>query len=248
MNVGWQRLFYRHGWDTRSRNVLPARLLRPLLTPSQPAPLLDVGCGYLGLAEFLSGVPVIGVDLEAPTATNANVRLLLGSVMALPFSDGAFSLVSCIDVLEHLSVADRQRAVGEIMRVASKAVLIACPHGQPAQACDDEFRRAAARRNRPVPDWVHEHLRQPYPEEAAIIEHLQNEAASSGRKARISSLYCEPIKVSRLVRMAATRSDLLYMLVNLLFGFILPLLPNPNARDSYRMVLLVDLTGQETSR
>jgi SAM-dependent methyltransferase len=245
MNLNWQRVLYRLGWDTRSRNALPARLLRPLLSTGAAKPLLDVGCGSLGVAEFLSGQPVIGVDLPDSVTASTNKAVVGGSVMALPFPSGSFAVSSCIDVLEHLSVADRAQAVAEIMRVTDKAILIACPHGQQARDCDDEYRRAAAVRGRSLPDWVEEHLRQDYPEEAAIIELIHDAAASSGRKADVASRYCESLSVSRLIRSAASRSNLMYVAANLFFGIILPLLPSLGPHDSYRMVLLVNLSNKD---
>ena len=244
----WQREFYRYGWDTRSRNMLPARVLRQALAQENPRhrrPLLDVGCGYPGLASFLSDISVAGIDLDAPPMKTANVMFQLGSVTALPFGDRSFPVVSCIDVLEHLAMDDRQCAVRELVRVASRAVLIACPHGLIAQACDDEFRRASERHRRPTPDWVSEHLRQPYPSETAITEQVTSAAGETGRGVKVSLWYCEPTVVTRMVRAAAARSDLLYAGVNLLFGMILPLLPRPDAGNGYRMVLLAEFAERE---
>jgi SAM-dependent methyltransferase len=245
MNSTLQHIMYRHGWDTRSRNVLPARLLRPVLDRARQNNrplLLDVGCGYPGLASFLADVSIAGIDLDAPTATMANVKFQRGSVLALPFPDHAFPAVACVDVLEHLPKADRQSAVRELVRVASKAVLIACPHGTTAQKCDESFRRASTKRNRPLPSWVEEHLRNPYPDATTMTTDLQSAASATGRDAHVRLLYCEPAAVTRLVRSAAARSDLLYGLVNLLSGILLSLLPLPGARGSYRMVLLAELT------
>jgi SAM-dependent methyltransferase len=248
MNTTLQRLMYRHGWDTRSRNVLPARLVRPILGRApgkdQP-PLLDVGCGNPGLASFLTDVSIVGVDLEAPSAPMANIEFHRGSVLALPFPDRAFPVVTCIDVLEHLPEGDRLKAVRELVRVASQAVLIACPHGTTARDCDETFRRASMLRHRPLPSWVEEHLEHPYPTASAMSDYIESAAAFAGRRAAVSVSYCEPAAITRLVRSAAARSDLLYGLVNLLSGTVLSFLPLPGAQASYRMVLLAEL--QEAS-
>jgi len=67
--------------------------------------LLDLGCGALRLEGCLARM-----DYEATAA--ANVR---GDAHDLPFADGAFSLVVCKAVLEHVS--DFRRAIAEIARV-----------------------------------------------------------------------------------------------------------------------------------
>jgi hypothetical protein len=56
----------------------------------------------------------------------------------------------------------------------------------------------------------------------------------------LSLSYCEPARVSRLVRAAAARSTLLYAAVNLLFGLLLPLIPEPSEETGYRMVLFAE--------
>ena len=240
-------VFYRYGWDTRSRNWLPARLLRPVLKrarrQNQPT-LLDVGCGYPGLASFLPETSVAGIDLEPPPVQARIAKFHIGSIMALPFGDSSFPVVSCIDVLEHLAINDRPRAVRELVRVASRAVLIACPHGAVARKCDDDFRRASESHARAVPDWLNEHLQHTYPIKSVIAEQVEVACRETGRSVRLSWWYCEPASITRLVRFFAARSELLYAGVNVLFGLLLPLWPLPSADNSYRMVMLAELAEQ----
>src|SRR5688572_28976776 len=103
-------LLFRYGWDTRCRNLAAVRILRSLMAnlSSQTGPfILDVGCGQYGLASFLQGVQVVGTDLEFPAAGIGERAFLCGSIDALPFRTQSFPVVTCIDVLEHLSIADR---------------------------------------------------------------------------------------------------------------------------------------------
>lgn len=123
------------------------------------------------------------------------------------------------------------------------AVLIACPHGATAQACDDEFRRASRQRGRPVPGWVDEHLANPYPDPEMIKESLESAASAKGRGARVSLSFCEPLAGSRLIRSVAARSPALYVAVNLMLGIMLPLFPAPRTDKSYRMILLTEFTA-----
>ncbi len=239
----FQRAIYRFGWDTRCRNWVPARMLRSLLKdlPSQSEPvLLDVGCGRIGMAAFLGGASVVGVDVEPPLESIRNFSFQQGTITDLPFPDHSFQLVSCIDVLEHLPLDVRDRALDELVRVASRAVLVACPHGENGQACDAEFQSALESRSRPIPDWLAEHQRQTYPTTTAVAEKLRQSAAASGRRVKISLAYCEPVNACLFVRGAAARSEALYVALNLLLGLLLPLIPTPNSEKSYRMVMLAE--------
>jgi ubiquinone/menaquinone biosynthesis C-methylase UbiE len=241
----FERAIYRHGWDTRCRNWVPARILRTLLKnlPSQSEPiLLDVGCGRIGMAAFLNGAKVVGVDVETPLESVENFTFQQGTITDLHFPDKSFQVVSCIDVLEHLPLEARDRAIDELVRVASRAVLVACPHGENGQACDAEFQSALESRSRPIPEWVAEHQRQEYPTTTKLAEKLREAAAASGRKVKITLSYCEPVQVCRFVRGAAARSDALYLAANLLLGVLLPLVRAPTSENSYRMVMLAELS------
>lgn len=241
----FERVIYRYGWDTRCRNWVPARILRALLKqlPSQSEPiLLDVGCGRIGMAAFLNGDNVVGVDVEPPLESVENFTFQPGTITDLHFPDKSFPVVSCIDVLEHLPLEARDRALDELVRVASRAVLVACPHGENGQACDAEFQSALESRGRPIPEWVAEHQRQEYPTTTKVAQKLREAAAASGRKAKITLSYCEPVQTCRFVRGAAARSDALYLAANLLLGLLLPLVPAPKSENSYRMVMLAELS------
>ena len=54
--------------------------------------------------------------------------------------------------------------------------------------------------------------------------------------------YCEPQLIARLIRATSAHSSMLYVALNLLFGAALPVLPQPNEDDSYRLVVLATLT------
>jgi SAM-dependent methyltransferase len=238
-------LLYRYRWSSRCRNLAAAQIIRPILAqmPSRDAPiLLDIGCGGLGLAAFLRDTKVAGTDLELSQAIAPGLAFQFADASALPFRTGAFPIVSCVDVLEHLPTADRGRAISEIVRVASRAVLIACPHGAKARDCDAEFRSACEQRGRPVPAWAVEHGRQPYPESGVIAEQVRAAAAALGIRAKVSVSYSEPIAISRLVRAAIARSDLLDTIVSVFFGVLFSILPTPGAETSYRMILRAELS------
>jgi hypothetical protein len=241
-----ERTLYRYGWDTRCRNLAPARVLRPVLTaaPNGRPAVLDVGCSGLGVATFLRGVPAVGLDRQECGAVAPGLVFHRGDVTALPYLDQSFPVVSCIDVLEHLPHDARDRAIKEMVRVASGAVLIACPHGQTAKDCDEEFRLASESHGRAFPSWVVEHQRQSYPVVSQVVEGLERAAAESGRSVKVSLSYCEPASICRFIRAMHVRSRALYVVANLVLGALFSMLPPPGADDSYRMIALAELKAE----
>jgi hypothetical protein len=240
-----QSALYRFGWDTRCRNLIPARIVKAAMRdiPLRTEPmLLDIGCGQLGISAFLPDVSVMGTDIHPPVASTPNFTFQLGTITALPFADCSFPVVTCIDVLEHLSPQDRERGINELVRVATRAIVVAYPHGRLAADMDEEFRRDCELHGKAAPGWLIEHQMQPYPVNSTIVEQLNTAVRLTGRKATISMSYCEPARVSRIVRRAAARSKLLYAAVNLFFGALLPLIRSPNDRNGYRAVALIELS------
>ena len=235
------RTVFRRSWDIRARSVPPARLIRPLARRmgTGRGSVLDVGCGQYGLAAFLDPGMVVGTDVDGPG--DERREFVRSSILALPFRARAYPLVTCVDVLEHLSPADRAAAVGELVRVADRAVVIACPHGPTAQACDEEFRQACAARDRPLPQWLIEHQRHRYPDRAEIEGYLLQAAAAAGRVVSVSVSYAEHAPVCRGLRAVAARSNLLYLGANLALGALFDALPAPGPSSSYRMMLLAEL-------
>ncbi len=106
-----------------------------MLAESEPATVLDAGCGEGFALDFLTDrhpdVRFTGMDLskeaiayaEAHFGEKATFRT--GSIYKLPFSDNSFDTVLCSEVLEHLDEPDR--AVEELKRVARRHVLITVP-------------------------------------------------------------------------------------------------------------------------
>lgn len=236
---------YRYGWDTRCRNRCPARLLQaalPVASRRTHPALLDVGSGELGLSAFLRGLSIVGSDLQPSTGRDGHVNFVQSTATALPFHDGAFPAVSCIDVLEHLPPAHRAEAITECVRVASRVVLFAFPDGVRARTCDQAFREACRVRSRQVPVWVEEHLRHEYPVADGVAEHIRQAAASLGRRAQLTESACEPLAICRLVRAAASRSTLLYVLCNLWFGVWSFAIRAPQPGQGYRAVLVAELS------
>lgn len=123
----------------------PDRGLPPLLETARPAAddrVLDVGCGSGRLAVALAPLVehVTGVDLTPAMldqarslqadAGVANVEWRQSDVTALPFADGAFSLVTCRAMLHHTALpAD---VLAEMSRVCAPGGRIAASDLTPA--------------------------------------------------------------------------------------------------------------------
>ena len=201
--------------------------------------LLDVGCGALGLAAFLRDVRVVGVDVAQTVEEAPNFTFTPGSITDLPFGDDSFPFASCVDVLEHLPTDVRARAVLELVRVASRAVVVACPHGQNAERADRRFFERLCARGKPIPPWLEEHLRQPYPTVEWLRGEVETAATTLGKKVLIDVRFCETPWSSAVIRACALRSRALYAAVNVALGSVIPLTSGADDPGSYRAIMTI---------
>ena len=112
----------RDHWWYRGQRRLVAALLDAQLSAGEDRRILDAGCGTGGTSVWLRRYgAVVGVDLAGEAAPFWRERGLAaaarGSVAALPFRDGCFDVVTCLDVLYHRQVADEDAVLAEFWRV-----------------------------------------------------------------------------------------------------------------------------------
>lgn len=103
-----------------------------LLTEVQFSNAADVGSaeGYLAASlRTLFGVPVYCVEIAPQALRRAYDLYELDGVTAdahsLPFTDNAFDLVTCLEVVEH--VVDPARVIAELVRITRKVLIVTTP-------------------------------------------------------------------------------------------------------------------------
>lgn len=116
------RLFNSQAWSRK----LELPWVVSCIGPPEDLSVLDVGSGASALPIFLSrhGARVVSVDPESvrglPDGSVSRVRAALPH---LPFRDGAFDVVSCVSVLEHLG-GFFDEYLTELCRVARRRVVL----------------------------------------------------------------------------------------------------------------------------
>lgn len=95
----------------------------------RPPRLLDVGCGTgSNLAVFGRKTDAVGVDLSSEALRFCRLRdiesVALTPVERLPFPDGAFDVITALDMLEHTD--DDLAALTELRRVCKPGGLLIC--------------------------------------------------------------------------------------------------------------------------
>ena len=213
--------------------------------------LLDAGSGSRGAAPWLPGWQVTALDTSfddygaASGPRRRMARPVIGDVRAIPFEDRAFDVVLALDVLEHLAPADRGRALGELARVAGRRLIVACPAGEAALACD---RRLAETLPRP-PGWLAEHIATGFPSEEELLGLLApygearlepNEHVASHERLVRAELSPLPAAALRVVALVLSLGLRIGGPARGAAGALLRLLRGRDRAPAYRAVVVVD--------
>jgi len=125
---------YRNAIETREQGTEMETIDFDRVTMTPGMRVLDVGCGegrHVHAAALENVAEVVGLDLEQgePGGRTGRLRgvhrwrdgrtghLSLGDALRLPFEDGAFDVVCCTEVLEH--IPDYEAAVDELRQVCA---------------------------------------------------------------------------------------------------------------------------------
>jgi SAM-dependent methyltransferase len=130
-----------HWWYRGRRRIIRAELDR--LSLPAGARVLDAGCGSgRTLQELVHYGEVSGIELNAEAAELARSRghgeVQIGRLEDLPWPDGSFDLITCLDVVEH--VPDDVAALAELLRVCRPGgwLLVTVPAYQALWSLHDE--------------------------------------------------------------------------------------------------------------
>jgi SAM-dependent methyltransferase len=102
----------------------------------KPKKVLEIGVGNGFLSGYLRsrGMNVTTVDIDPALKPD-----ITGSVLSLPLADGAFDVVGCFEVLEHLPFEDFPKALSEMRRVCTAGAVISVPDHTPVYRFDVEL-------------------------------------------------------------------------------------------------------------
>lgn len=157
--------------EQRLRYQIPLRILR-----REKGNILEVGCGSHGITRFYPRL-VIGTDICFGRISMGWLKPVYASACKLPFPDNSFSSVLSVDMLEHLSFQERKVAIEELVRVASRVLIIAVPCDEALSA---DRRLAKTLKSSDVPQWLQEHLNQGIPTSQEIENMLCDALSQKG--------------------------------------------------------------------
>lgn len=125
--------------------------------------ILEVGSGTNGITDFID-VPTIGLDNDfAKTKTDKNPLIThkKASILNIPFPNGEFAVVVCLDTFEHLPADERADALAELIRVTRKngRIYLGYPAGSLSVRAEKFINCSFKKIHRRDHPWLIEHRR-----------------------------------------------------------------------------------------
>ena len=125
-------------FDRYQRYAVAARALDVWRDGAGGLSVLEVGSNvHRDLEQFLDDM-VVYLDSARPANSADSDRFVQGDGIVCPFRDRAFDVVLALDVLEHIPAAARRNFLAELLRLASRGVVIAAPFLSPAVSAREE--------------------------------------------------------------------------------------------------------------
>lgn len=115
-------------YDEAQQIRLKAEVIREWI-PSGVSSILDIGCGNGIITNLLAqDYDVTGVDISLEALQDVQTPKIQASATAIPLESKSFDLVLSSEMIEHLDDDDLQAAVGEMIRLSKRYILISVPN------------------------------------------------------------------------------------------------------------------------
>jgi SAM-dependent methyltransferase len=106
------------------------RILREMM-PRGVRSVLDLGCGNGLITNRLDdALKVVGLDWSRAALRHVERPCVCASALALPIKAGAFDLVLCSQLLEHLTDTELRETAGELLHLAPHFLLLSVPDNE----------------------------------------------------------------------------------------------------------------------
>ncbi len=114
---------YQFDYDNKERFCSYWHQLNEIISLN-PRTILEIGVGTKFVTDYLRKMNFSVTTVDINFSLKPDV---IAHVLSLPFSAGAFELVSCCEVLEHLPLTHFGQALGEIFRCSQKFAILSLP-------------------------------------------------------------------------------------------------------------------------
>ena len=101
------------------------------LIPQNVESLADIGCGNGVFVNYLNRynpkIEIVGLDRSETALKYVKTKKQLCDIANIPLASRSMDCVTCLEVIEHLSIPVYEKALSELTRVSKKYIIISVP-------------------------------------------------------------------------------------------------------------------------
>lgn len=209
--------------------------------------ILEVGSAGLGITPYLKK-EVTGIDIDFKPPFHTFLKRINGSAIKLPFVNGSFDIVISMDMLEHLKKTDREKAISEMIRVASKTVYIGVPSGNEAAKQDKLLRKHYKDKFGDQYQFFEEQINEGLPEKKEIYRMIINGAKYFKKKVNVEIVGNENMTLHKILMKGwMTKNLLVDIFFRKILLFAIPLIRLMNYPPYYRQLFFVEIKYENSN-
>lgn len=209
--------------------------------------ILEVGSGSLGITPYLKR-KIDGLDVDFSGPKTILINRIKGNALSLPFRKNSYDVVISVDVLEHIPSNNRQEAIFEMLRVASKLAIIVVPTGELAEKQDKELDLHWQKIFNTQNQFLKEHVQNGLPQIDEILVSIDKAKRQIGKIVVVKSKPILNLGVRKiLMKSWISKNKYMYYLYLKGFLLLLPFLRNANFGKCYRRIFVIEFVSPAKS-
>ncbi len=210
----------------------------------QNSKILEIGPGSSGIIPYLK-VPIDGVDVDFSGSPQTELLTKIkGTATNLPFRKNSYDVTISVDVLEHLTKPDREKAIAQILKNSKKLAIIVVPIGELSQKQDKELKTRWERIFKTKNQFLSEHVQNGLPKTDDILVTIDREARKLDKKVKVKSFPNLNLKVRKILMYTwISKSKITYYLYMKGYLLLLPFFKLANFGDCYRRVFVIEFVS-----
>jgi hypothetical protein len=202
--------------------------------------IAEIGSGATGITPYLKK-QVTAVDPVLSESYAELIKPVAGSALALPFKDNEFEAVISLDMLEHIAPGDREQAIKEMFRVASRLVIVGVPSNLTSEEQDKKVDALYKEVHGEPYHFLREHLSNGLPTDEQLKKWAATSLSTYGKAANVELIKNTNLKIRFQLMKSWIKAERTNGFFFKLSNILIPLLRFTNFGTCYRTIMVAKI-------
>lgn len=202
--------------------------------------ILEIGSGSTGITPYLKR-SIVGLDVDFAGPKTSLLEKVKGTAANLPFRKNSFDVVISVDVLEHLPIEDREKAIFEMLKVCKRLAILVVPIGRESEIQDEKLKDYYSKIMREKNKFLDEHVNYGLPNSEEVLVLIDRSLRKLKKGATTRSYKLLNLKIRYfLMKLWITKNKFLYYFYLKGLLPLIPILKYANFSSCYRRIFVIE--------